>query len=212
MREAKKRKRNNRSLQLTFCAREAVVEQCWICTGNLPAHFSVPVPIPATCKLLSYGSGGYRSTPISCPVIAPSSTGADDDDNITSLLLSGLGRVPPCEYLLTAMLSWAHVREGQEAAVAPPALGDRKGMHPVSSCSRAWVSSHRWWGRGPIAVETDVICVSNGGGGLVSPSVSSTLTIELAQESVTGKFVQHRDVIGARWTLDSGVLSWCMEI
>ena len=44
----------------------------------------------------------------------------------------------------------------------------------------------------------------------MSPSVSSTLTIELAQESVTGKFVQHRDVIGARWTLDSGISSWCM--
>ena len=98
MREAKKRKRNNRSLQLTFRAREAVVEQCWIRTGNLPAHLSVPVPIPipATCKLLSYGSGGYRSTPISCPVIAPSSTGADDDDDIT-LSSSGLGRVPPRE-------------------------------------------------------------------------------------------------------------------
>ena len=107
------------------------------------------------------------------------------------------------------MSSWAHFREGQGAAVAPPALGDRKGMHPVSSCSRAWVSSHRWQGRGPIAVETDVICVSKGGG-FVSPSVSSTLTIELAQESVTGKFVQHRDVTGARWTLDSGVSSWCM--
>ena len=93
--------------------------------------------------------------------------------------------------------------------MAPPALGDRKGMHPVSSFSWAWVSSHRWWGRGPIAVETDVICVSNGGG-FVSPSVLSTLTIELAQESVTGKFVQHRDVIGAQWTLDSGVSSWCM--
>lgn len=44
----------------------------------------------------------------------------------------------------------------------------------------------------------------------MSPSVSSTLTIELAKESVTGEFVQERDVIGARWTLDSGVSSWCM--
>jgi hypothetical protein len=44
----------------------------------------------------------------------------------------------------------------------------------------------------------------------VSFSVSSPFTIELAKESVTGEFVQLRDVTGARWTLDSGVSSWCI--
>ena len=35
-------------------------------------------------------------------------------------------------------------------------------------------------------------------------------TIELASESVTGEFDQASKIIGAGWTVASGVSSWCM--
>jgi len=48
----------------------------------------------------------------------------------------------------------------------------------------------------PTAAETDIICTSDRGG-FASFSVSSTFTIELAKESVTGELVQLREVTGA---------------
>jgi hypothetical protein len=58
----------------------------------------------------------------------------------------------------------------------------------------------------PNAVDT-VVGSENGDDDITGSSFTSPLTIELANESVTGEFVHGSEVIGARWTLDSGVSS-----
>ena len=46
----------------------------------------------------------------------------------------------------------------------------------------------------------------NGEDDITGSLLASPLTIELANESVTGEFAHESEVIGARWTLDSGGL------
>jgi len=60
----------------------------------------------------------------------------------------------------------------------------------------------------------DIVVASKNGeeDGITDFSLASPLTMELANESVTGEFVQGREVIGARWTLDSEVSSWCTSL
>jgi hypothetical protein len=47
----------------------------------------------------------------------------------------------------------------------------------------------------------------NGEDNITASSLASSLIIELANKSVTGKFIQESEVIGTQWTLDSRVSS-----
>jgi hypothetical protein len=48
--------------------------------------------------------------------------------------------------------------------------------------------------------------------GITDFSLAPPLTMELASKSVTGEFIKGREVIGARWTIDSEVSRRCTSL